>query len=358
MDTSEPGKSQPPPSNPHKHRSVKTTIPKPEDRETTSFLIRNDLNIYPVNTSFGFFSTHEGSYNVLLKRGAPFRAKSVSAFNNSFSCFSLQKKPHEEDTSHSVLYWPKTRKNFPSGKELLLSLYLIITLIFSQVISMWLLELDSLLIFEFCNIVLWFYSICVYKHIYIHHAYIDSANADIFVWTSTKWAKYSDNSSTSTSCRTSERLPSAPPTLNACCVQVEAFLGLEVFNLSRLDRFDSGWPEKWSFILILPEHERISENVTYYSPRCCYHHCTLWNHMTKTFSEVFGMEQNDGYGGYWSCYCVAFEFQIPLLCNPQRDRSAVLNVLNNLPPTRWTNKVVQDLSKPPPTIFVVLHRSS
>lgn len=61
----------------HMDRPVRKA-PDSADRDSTSFLVRNDLRLFPVNTSFGFFTTHEGTSNIMLRRGAPFLSRRVS----------------------------------------------------------------------------------------------------------------------------------------------------------------------------------------------------------------------------------------------------------------------------------------
>ncbi|CAD5209235.1 unnamed protein product [Bursaphelenchus xylophilus] len=72
-----------------KTEKLERTIPDPSNRVDTSFVVFNDLRLYPVNTSFGFYTTHEGTFNLLLRRGAPFKArqKTISSIQKKHQAF-------------------------------------------------------------------------------------------------------------------------------------------------------------------------------------------------------------------------------------------------------------------------------
>ncbi|CAD5206442.1 unnamed protein product [Bursaphelenchus okinawaensis] len=61
-----------------KKARIEKEMPAIDDTSTTSFLVCNDLRLYPVNTSFGFYTTYDGTSNILLRRGAPYRARNTT----------------------------------------------------------------------------------------------------------------------------------------------------------------------------------------------------------------------------------------------------------------------------------------
>lgn len=66
-----------PPNSLPQLNSLSPKIPSPADRDSTTFLVCDNINTFVLNSSFGLISTYSGKFGLLLRRGSPYRARKV-----------------------------------------------------------------------------------------------------------------------------------------------------------------------------------------------------------------------------------------------------------------------------------------